>query len=94
MPLITIDDEKLREALYDYFRINMGQDGMLADERSLYLTRKIATLPEEVCEWKQDSGIWLTKCGRSWDFFIGGPADNDVKYCHHCGRPIREVRGE
>lgn len=50
---------------------------------------------KETCEWEEDdSGTWsCSKCGASWEFNNGGPADNDMHYCPKCGRGIIKVSG-
>jgi len=43
----------------------------------------------EPCEWTLDddeSGTWASSCGELWSFIDGGPAENRVAYCHHCGK--------
>ena len=41
---------------------------------------------EDVCIWMQDSdGPWCTSCGKVWEFITGGPTDNEMHFCHHCG---------
>lgn len=43
----------------------------------------------ETCEWTLDddeSGTWSSSCGELWSFIDGGPKENRVTYCHHCGK--------
>ncbi|WP_195763750.1 hypothetical protein [Pseudoduganella rivuli] len=43
------------------------------------------------CLWTQhadESGAWASACGESWSFADGGPKENHVGYCHHCGRQV------
>jgi hypothetical protein len=47
-----------------------------------------------VCEWKRDSDFEMgdtyhSSCGELWSFVDGGPTDNRVRYCHHCGKKVR-----
>ena len=44
------------------------------------------------CIWTLDeageSDTWASTCGERWSFIDGGPAENRVRYCHHCGQPV------
>lgn len=41
---------------------------------------------QNVCIWTQDSdGTWNTSCSKTWEFIEGGPTDNEMHFCHHCG---------
>ena len=44
------------------------------------------------CKWVEvdeyDCTTWETDCGRKWEFMADGPVENDIKYCHGCGKPI------
>ena len=45
----------------------------------------------EPCKWTLDddeSNTWASGCGELWSFIDGGPAENRVKYCHGCGKPV------
>lgn len=43
-----------------------------------------------VCEWDIDEGIdlWGADCGVSWTFIEGGPAENKLRHCPNCGKPV------
>lgn len=44
------------------------------------------------CEWTfsdDDDGTWASSCGELWSFIDGGPKENRVSYCHHCGHPAK-----
>jgi hypothetical protein len=45
----------------------------------------------EACKWTfddEESNTWASGCGELWSFIDGGPAENRVKYCHGCGKPV------
>lgn len=47
--------------------------------------------PEQpTCNWASDpNGFWRTQCGGSWAFTNDGdPRENNMKFCHNCGREI------
>lgn len=48
------------------------------------------------CEWthNEDDGFWETVCGQSWRFDDGGPKENDMNFCHCCGKPLRIKGGQ
>ncbi len=61
------------------------------------MNREIAILrnPEEEpgeCVWKYDDGDfkWDTACGEAWVFTEGSIAENNVRFCHKCGRRVKE----
>jgi hypothetical protein len=43
------------------------------------------------CFWRQNEiyGYWDTACGQSWDFEVGGPKKNKVKFCPFCGHRLQ-----
>lgn len=48
------------------------------------------------CDWQQEDDenmpqTYRTRCGQLWSFIEGGPADNNMKFCHCCGKPVKEV---
>jgi|GEM_PF-4637599 len=43
------------------------------------------------CEWTPDArkpATWSSSCGASRTFIEGGPKENRVNYCHHCGGKV------
>ena len=48
------------------------------------------------CEWTHDEndGFWESACGEAWLFNYGGPADNNVRFCQGCGKPLRIKGGQ
>lgn len=43
------------------------------------------------CEWEaevEDSGVWEGSCGAAWVLLNGGPAENEMKFCPGCGKPV------
>lgn len=44
------------------------------------------------CQWKEDDeGNWDTSCGEKWVFTVDGPTENNVRFCHGCGKPVEVV---
>ena len=50
----------------------------------------------QLCKWEFDKWdeAYETDCGQYWVFTDGGPAENNVRFCHYCGRKVREVSDE
>lgn len=50
-------------------------------------------LKERTCEWSEDdSGMWIcSKCDMAWEFTHDGLVENEVNYCHKCGRKIVKI---
>ena len=48
------------------------------------------------CEWthNEDDGVWETVCGQLWRFDDGGPKENDMNFCHCCGKPLHIKGGQ
>ena len=48
---------------------------------------------KEKCRWVVDEdGIWSSSCGASWNFENGGLKENNVKFCHSCGKLISKQK--
>ena len=47
------------------------------------------------CEWthNEDDGFWETACGEAWRFDDGGPGENNMHFCHSCGKSLR-IKGK
>jgi hypothetical protein len=58
--------------------------------------RPFATIPDDArgtCTWTPEEddnmpGTWASSCGELWSFMDGGPVENRVTYCHHCGGKV------
>lgn len=48
------------------------------------------------CEWthNDDDGFWETACGNAWRFDDGGPKENNMNFCHCCGKTLRIKGGQ
>lgn len=68
-------------------------------ENKLLNYRTPSDLLQDACNWSltyDDSGVWESSCGEEWIFIDGGPAENSVRFCHGCGKPvaIEDQQGE
>lgn len=45
-----------------------------------------------ICDWHQedDDGSWHSSCGAHFTLNEGTPSENQMKFCHHCGKPLAE----
>jgi hypothetical protein len=49
------------------------------------------------CRWSQDENwgddldLWETDCGEAFQFMDGGPAENRIRFCCYCGKPVEAV---
>lgn len=56
------------------------------------LTRPEAPTPEQPCDWREDEdGYWNTGCGDFFTIIDGGPEENGMKFCHSCGKHLKEI---
>ena len=70
-------------------------------DMALAIQLAIAAAPQPVvrepltCEWahNEDDGFWDTECGQSWRFDDGGPKENNMNFCHCCGKTLR-IKGK
>ena len=48
------------------------------------------------CEWTHDDddGYWDTSCGEAWRIDDGGPKENNMNFCHCCGKTLRIKGGQ
>jgi len=56
---------------------------------ALKTTQTTCTWTHEMDEWEDD--YWHTECGEDYELFDGGPTENGMLYCHHCGGRLVEV---
>ena len=50
------------------------------------------------CQWtpmdnEHMPGTYESACGDTWSFVEGGPVENNVRFCHWCGKRV-EVKGQ
>ncbi len=46
------------------------------------------------CEWElndPDYGTWRSDCENEFTVIEGSPTHNGMRFCCHCGRPLKEV---
>ncbi len=47
------------------------------------------------CAWREDEdGVWGTSCGQRFELNEGTPAENDMRFCPYCGKPLEQHRYE
>jgi len=52
-----------------------------------------ASFRPDDCTWTPEDDdsmpdTWSSACGQMWSFIDGGPEENRVSYCHHCGGKV------
>lgn len=63
----------------------------------ILFVRMITQKRRKACVWAEldsDKGIWEPECGNTHIINAGTPAENGMKYCCYCGKPIKEIREE
>ena len=70
--------------------------GAIAFAKAIEAAHQISDARQMVCEWKREGdvhmpGTWASACGQLRSFIGGTPAENGVRYCHGCARPVAEV---
>lgn len=46
------------------------------------------------CTWTETDECWETDCGRIFVLNDGTPAENEMRFCYYCGKPLKEQRAE
>lgn len=80
--LHIVTDQKMEFYGWLMFKHPDGQLVSLAD-----LKPYIGTVSGN-CEWQHDGEMWDTDCGTGFHFEEGGLKENNMNYCHKCGRTI------
>ena len=76
----------------DHYLYTSTQEYWRAWQACTGLTRPAAPDSIATCEWREDAdGIWETACGEAWQCTEGTPVENDMKYCHSCGKHLKEM---
>ena len=49
------------------------------------------------CLWSKDPDFEMgdtydSSCGEKWSFIDGGPAENSVRFCQGCGKPVKLIK--
>ena len=58
--------------------------------------RNVSFVDESVCNWRQptyddaECNAWQADCDQYWAITEGTPTENGMKFCHGCGKPIKE----
>lgn len=57
--------------------------------------RRLMTFFNRVCYWERqdETGVYQTACGETWEFMNGGVADNNIHHCFGCGGTVKEKTG-
>ena len=64
--------------------------------KSLAAVQQPVVREQKECEWthNDDDGYWDTSCGKAWRFDDGGPKENNMNFCHCCGKTLRIKGGQ
>ena len=73
-----------------------GLNGLIDEVLAKWGTPQQVVQEPLTCEWthNDDDGYWDTSCGKAWRFDDGGPKENNMNFCHCCGKPLRIKRGQ
>ena len=72
-----------------------GLNGLIGEVLAKWSTQQ-PVVREPLCEWalNGDDGYWDTSCGKAWRFDDGGPKENNMNFCHCCGKTLRIKGGQ
>lgn len=46
---------------------------------------------KEFCLWIEDVySVWETACGNMFEFSVGSPKENKVRFCMYCGKKLHQ----
>lgn len=73
-----------------------GLNGLIGEVLAKWSTPQPVVREPLTCEWthNDDDGYWDTSCGKAWRFDDGGPKENNMNFCHCCGKPLRIKGGQ
>lgn len=84
--------EAQRQQLLDVSLAGVSKANTLATKLLQSLISQTTPSTSQQCEWSfsdDDCSTWASSCGELWSFIDGGPKENRVSYCHHCGNPVK-----
>jgi len=81
----------LRDVVHNY---NHGH--LKHTHAAIQAADELLTAEPETCTWSSLEFSWSSDCGMlGWEFTDGGtPAENGMKFCHCCGKPIHHEIGD
>lgn len=53
------------------------------------LSRLEERLTPKTCEWIDKDDYWQISCGKAFTIIDGTPNDNEMEFCHGCGKTIK-----
>ena len=73
-----------------------GLNGLIDEVLAKWGTPQPVVREPLTCEWthNDDDGYWDTSCGKAWRFDDGGPKENNMNFCHCCGKTLRIKGGQ
>ena len=73
-----------------------GLNGLIDEVLAKWGTPQPVVREPLTCEWthNDDDGYWDTSCGNAWRFDDGGPKENNMNFCHCCGKTLRIKGGQ
>lgn len=91
------ETEKLLKDAQDRLGCGCGQSGLcqtcagVSDRIDAHLAKR-DVVEQTFCEWTDEGEDWLTGCGDSFHLNRGTPAENNMSFCYHCGKPLRAAQ--
>ena len=81
---------RLCKSVIKYAGLDATRD-KYANETMIPLARKALN---STCKWRydEDDGCWVTACGEQFCLEDGGPSENGMIFCYHCGKRILEKK--
>ena len=88
-----VNKESLAEnisRLESYGDLSLNEEYQLKAYRLLLDRLEVYGEKAVKCIWRYSEAeySWASSCGSLWQFMDGDPTDNEVKYCHCCGREV------
>jgi hypothetical protein len=87
-----------RRLMADVHRRDNPKVAAIRDDQTEACEAGAAALRQQgqTCRWTEEEfgEYWESACGETWSFTDGGPAENNARFCHGCGKPIEAVAYE
>jgi hypothetical protein len=86
---VSIVGRSVRDRLHE---MHIAENGLACLRLKLVDGDRLKVHPG-TCQWEESlDDVWETSCGRIFSLTDGSPAENDMRFCYHCGKTLVVVK--